>query len=1528
MAEIKTKEYAIVINGVKESIDAVESLNKSLEKLEERFKALEDKLNLNIKVNTPNIEQLEDIVTSASYDDVKKQDNSALEEADKLQRDILATEEKLAEVRDENYKKLYHMKEELKEYTAIAKAQAAREENQQGLYDTNTMFGIKGQLKSIKTEMQTLDIDSDRFRELTQQANELNNKLKEIEQSYGVFGRNVGNYANSIVEGIQNVKINVNGVDREFSSAKEASRELGNELKNMAVNGKQGTKEFKELQKAVAKLNSDLKDATVSSSAMDNLLDTMQSFASIGSIATGFSALFGFDDTEIEKSIQKLVALQNVMKGLEEIKQQMNTGEGIGGWLSKGNELIDQFAAKVTGLDKAQQALNTTNAATKASTEGLTVAQEAQTVATTTTTVATKALSMALKAIGIGLVISLVAILITYWKDIYKWFTDTIPVLKNLSTWFDKIMAVAAGVGNAVLNYVVQPFATLGKTIKALMEGNFKDIPSIITNGMKKTFNVVKNFQNGFNREVQRQQESHNEKMRASQLKANEEALKDEEAKYGKSHARTQAYLKKQLSLVKKGSQEEKDLQRRLWEDQRQQREENQRKASKDQQKYNKEVTDADKELVRLRIENMKEGLRKTITQLEEERKAKLAKIKADGVLVEQLTLETNKLYDKKVEEAHRKHGEELIKIQENVYKRLLEERIKYVQRYQSLATINEENSIVNLRNAKTEYYNQGISSYGIQGKNQYSSQTRQRLRIISEERTEIVEEYKKLIDVQREYSTSYNMFMAKELEKNEELTKAEQNRLKVKKEVNKKLEELEKQHTAMSQEEYEKRGLDILERYDEADREAKKYAENFKKLQEQADSMSESEYNRLADEYLEKATYYLEIRKKVEEEMNTLNVARKTMSDEEYETKKIEIQKLLDVEDKKIERLKETYAKESSALKEETERKLKIYDEYKAELDKKYVTEEDRILTSTTLQMLYEENYTRSLTDTFKQRLSAVDSYWQMRITNEKTNAELAYQTEKEAEELNRKKLEMEEEASWKEQLKQFDEYRTKKIEEVKVQAEEEKWTEEELNIELNNIDREYQKISEEAYKNHTDNLQVIDFEHSSKMVSIENSKNEKLKRVNAEYYQDQLQEYRDFQTALSNLESKQPVMNIWGIVNLKQTNKNNKELQDSYNQLATNLANTRAKLNKDFKDGLIDEEVYRSSLRELDSFSADLGDKLDDVQHKLSTFGNIEYLADGINYWVQAVGQSLNSVLSSLSEITDNYYASEIEKQQEYIDQLQDMYDLQEEITRQHADALSAIEDELSTARGDRRQQLIDQLNAEMAAQRASLAQQKKIEAQKKKEDDKQKQLEIDQARAKKRMQEAQAYINMAMSISMAAVNSWPIPAIPMMALAAATGAAQIAAIKSQNIPSYGKGGLIEGKSHKQGGVKATLGLQPIELEGNEYIIRKKTTIENLGLLDFVNKSERKLKLEDFIEFYSSNKVRKSVASANPRNKFESGGQVGVPILRTDIDINNRLLNAFEDYSNRPTVVEVKEILDKTEAVKQVRVLAGLAD
>lgn len=1654
MSEVKTKQYEIVINGVKESVDAVESLNKSLEKLEERFKTLEDKLNLNIKVNTPNIEQeLENIVTSPA-DDVKKQDNRALEEADKLQRDILATEEKLAEVRDENYQKLLHMKEQLKEYNALAKAQAAADENRQGLFDTNTMFGIKGQLKSIKTEMQILDIDSNRFRELTQQANELNNKLKEIEQGYGQYGRNVGNYANSMAEGLQQVKIKVGDTERTFVSAMEAARVLNKELKSMAVNGQQNTKKYQDLDEAVKQLNSTLKDVGASSVVMDNLLDTMQGVTAIASASQGFSAFFGFDNTQIEKSIQKLVALQNVLQGIEVIKKQMKTGEGIGGVLSKGYERIDTMTFKlkrmnvsmlgtgkaahvaaigikamstalkglttlglavlldllVEGIQKVaelvgnwvkgdSELINSTDATTSAvnkqndelqkNLELIKKREEAGDISIT------QARTEAEKAYAKALLESRNAMLKredTYREsgivqsgktDLYLGnaigdkgvttlggFKEEIQSIDDFTKRFDYLMGrvengkditdswkdtasdardelvhmtklVGGDFVNAMNKYAngtaegTRALAEYIAKMDTLTSGKYSQSIKLgidkgyLDSQFAQAWNLYQNFKTDVVGDPIRikldfenlanQIIDASDKFRTSYYNREREKLKEQYNRLSKDEQTAQKglYDKAMASLDK----QEKDTRQKVLEGDRRTADERTRKAKENQKK----VLAAENELTRLRIEQMKDGLRKTITQLEEERKAKLAKIKTDGVMVGQLTLETNQLYDKKVEDARRKHGEELIKIQQDVYKRLLEDRIKYVQRYQSLASINEDNSLVRLNKFRDELYNQSISSYGIQGKNQYSSQTRQRLGIISEERTEIVEEYKKLIDVEQKYNEEKNKLAVEQELISAKILKAEGERTAKQAELYKELEDLEKRHTSKTKEEYVKlRDLAVVAANDisgELENVMKKYND----LMSNSTKMSVKGFHDETENLAKQIELY---KKQYDEQVEIIKDYQESiLATEEtyYLSKQIEIAEQIEVEDKKVEALKREYNSEIKVQQDSYNKQLEVYENYKKELAEKYSTEEQQAQAKYVYQALLEENYNKKLSETFNRRMNIVEDYWTVRIENTKANAELAFQTELELEKLNHQKSLDEAKESWNEQLKQLDDYHQKRIEQVKSQVEGEILTEEEL-FEIINIDREYHKVSEEAFENFTKSIELINEEHAQKVISIENSKNEKIKAVNAEFYQDQLQEYRDFQTALNNLESKQPVKNIWGIVNLKQTNKNNRELQDSYKELAANLANTRKKLNEDYKNGVIDEDVYRSSLRELDSFSADLGDKMDDVSKKLSTFGKIEYLSEGINYWVQAVGQSLNSVLSSLSEITDNYYAGEIEKQQKYIDELQEMYDHQEEITREHADALSAIEDELSTARGDRRQQLIDQLNAEMAAQRASLAQQKKIEAQRKREEEKQKRLEHEQAVAKKRMQEAQAYINMAMSISMAAVNSWPIPAIPMIALATATGAAQIAAIKSQNIPSYGKGGLIEGKSHKQGGVKATLGLQPIELEGNEYIIRKKTTIENLGLLDFVNKSERKLKLEDFIEFYSSNKVRKSVASANPRNKFADGGQV--PILRTDIDINNRLLNAFEDYSNRPTVVEVKEILDKTEAVKQVRVLAGLAD
>ena len=398
------------------------------------------------------------------------------------------------------------------------------------------------------------------------------------------------------------------------------------------------------------------------------------------------------------------------------------------------------------------------------------------------------------------------------------------------------------------------------------------------------------------------------------------------------------------------------------------------------------------------------------------------------------------------------------------------------------------------------------------------------------------------------------------------------------------------------------------------------------------------------------------------------------------------------------------------------------------------------------------------------------------------------------------------------------------------------------------------------------------------------------------------------------------------WGITNLKQTNKNNRELLEAYENMAQKLSEKRTQIIEEYQDGLIDNNIYTQTIREIDAFSADLGTKIDQVKEKLSFGDKWKTMAGDINVWLQAVGQAATSILSSISEITSNHYEKQIEEQEKYIEEYEDLLDKQKEATQEYADAVDEIENELSTSRGDRRQQLIDALNAELAAQRASLAEEKRIEKEKERAEEKKKELEQDQAKAEKKMSVWQARLNAVMAVSMAAVNKWPIPAIPMMALAAAVGAAQIAAAESQNIPSYGEGGIIQGKSHREGGVKAVVGgRQPIELEGKEYIIRKSTATENINLLDYINKSQRKLNLNDFIEFYSGNKAKNSITRVSPKSKFADGGTV-IPSLRTDIDLSDRMLTAFEDYSQRPVVVSVVDIQNATDRVNQVRVLSGL--
>ena len=88
--------FTIQINGVSESVEAITSLNKQLDDLEKRLK---DIANQGVSLN----------VSSGGGDSGGKT-SSELKEVDKLQKQILATKEKIAQADQEEYQELLKQK--------------------------------------------------------------------------------------------------------------------------------------------------------------------------------------------------------------------------------------------------------------------------------------------------------------------------------------------------------------------------------------------------------------------------------------------------------------------------------------------------------------------------------------------------------------------------------------------------------------------------------------------------------------------------------------------------------------------------------------------------------------------------------------------------------------------------------------------------------------------------------------------------------------------------------------------------------------------------------------------------------------------------------------------------------------------------------------------------------------------------------------------------------------------------------------------------------------------------------------------------------------------------------------------------------------------------------------------------------------------------------------------------------------------------------------------------------------------------
>ena len=1388
------KTYQIKINGVQESIDAVKSLNEQLKSLEDRIKVLQDKA-INIKTNVSSVGATTSSASKSASSSVISTENEII----KQQNEELRLQAKINAARDESFKALDATKAQYKEIIADQKQVAAQERINADAY-SHTMQGMKQQLADLKAVINTTVIDEpdglEKISEYTKKANELNEKLLEMEKSYGQFGRQVGNYS-SAFDGLDKVKISVGGTVREFGSAREAIKTLNNELKTMAINGQQDTEAFKELQQKVMELESAVNDAK---KPMDNLMDTMESVMAIANLGQGVRALFGIDDSEIQRSIQKLVALQNVMKGIETINKQIQTREGIGKWIAPLNAGVDTATKKLLTLNTA---LLGTSKAAKAAAVGIKAFS--------------KAIKVALSA-GLLIVVDLLIEGLMSLVDSYNKVDEAAEREKEVQTEVAKAYGDARG---KLLYYktAVDNFNGSKAEEKRLVEELNKEFGDTLGtyNSLAKWQDVLKKKGDAYIQTL------------INQAKA-QAALNEVTAAYMNLETTKQdiASGKYKSWLSTKAQEREKEAYALQQANNRvASSEENLKKIITENDEYNKKhglgnyatqiekngrktvnaVKKVEDELARARISAMKEGLNKTILQLEEERKQRLAKLDRNAKDYKRQEAEINAFYNDRILDESEKWSRKMNKVYSDLYSTISSYATNNLK---MVATETKEELDRALKSADDAMAKNAhkMAGYGLFGRISPKSQASLGIMSISEFKNDyLVNNAKQYIDLEREAITLQA-----------------------------------------------------------------KYELEYKRFQEIKESLGERE--------LESFEKYLERRK------------------QDYE-------ELFD---------------EAKAVKEAL----------KEELDGvEFFNGVSSVPGDELIDALYDEGYAKEISDIFAERMAVQKKYWSdaERITKEgaekekKARLDVMYKEQQDEDAANLtwrdktlqdtrnyyKELKEGYESQLKNGLISQDEFQEKYSEAVKRQEEDIQSIYEEYDKRINNIEVKYE----------TERLNII------------KDSNDKVKKVSIDELNQRMTEMRDFQTQIHNMEQKQPVVNAWGFTNWKETKKNYQEIKDSYRSLGIELVAVRNKAIHILGDKKASKELKdqaESILREARNMAAGIGEALDEVEQKISDWTVIQTFAQEMQMYLQEVMNSFQTIMQAVWDAQDVAFEKQQDELDKWNDELDKKLDEQQEIVEKHKDAIDSIEDELATARGSRRQHLIDQINAEMEAQREARRQEQKIQKEKEKAEKKQEELDKKRKKAEYERNMLQAIVNGAMAVTFAAMNKWPVPAIPMMALAAATTAAQVAIMAANKPFEAGgqlDGGVAQGKRHRDGGIPVLGGRASIE--GGEFITNRITTGKNVDLLDYINSKKKRIDLSDMIEFYGGD-VKKNVKSISPKRVFADGGVLNIPTISNDIDINDRLITAMEAYAERPYYVAVTDIEDKMNQVKYVRTLAGV--
>lgn len=1533
--------FQLKINGIDQSVNAIKALNKELTLLENRLNRL-NKINVNVSPSIQGKDSNKIVRTS-------KQDDSALA---KLTAALDKEKTKQIEMQNEAYREqaalLKQIKEENKQIANGAK-------DIDGNY-TNTLAGMKAKLADMKKELNTMNVDDSGFDGLVSKIRELNDEIKGVEQAYGQFGRNVGNYAdfnkmeedvkaysnsiNELSKRIKELTSQRNTLDVDSQQFKDVSKEIEDltkklkELENagkdlsdidmelmfdgktfskttaligamedklrlLALQGKENTKEYQLLNDQIIRfsdtistVNRNVEKGKTGMKGMVNMIENVKAITAIGGIGSGLSSMFG-GDNNMDGVMTKFAQFSMILQGFGEIQEQINDA--------------------TTGLGKAFQWLAGIMTVDLADKGGKALTGLAKEFETNTDTIANAFNKLISTANEVGDL-----------KELFSQFSeeDETELFRTLYTPFDEEQYVSAS-------------------------KNVREYANELNNLILTNDKVSEAFMD-FTVEVEKTNDSYLE------LKKGAEEAGMSVIEYYKSlneAGKSMSFWDKTTAIVSKG------------------------------------------------IEQLVLVVKKAISTIATFVKAFGPLIIIVGVVLA-LFKALYEVYtriwgDKRFENQLQRTNAAL-----DTNNRMLEDNIKYWKRLDDIMNNSPferadhqvsalTHSLKNVNREMQQFIKDGAGKLGgnwwkqlwrssekdmmadtlekgIKSLNGLSDEdAAKQLKGLLGDRNfsrafaniddlginkDLVERTKRLVS---EMEEQYDSLVDANDEKNRLI--ADGNRASARNDIEALREGFDKRRALLQQQKkeeleqaegHEKLRLSILNKYRQQELTLERdIASEIRRINETIQS------NRTASMA---PGFGRDIQGTRDAE-----AAEKANARDNYEKGMYESEEQFN---KHLNSISAKYARQRSDMYRDRNKQIlddqrawarlsiQLYIDYADSLRNIARQIEDIKADALTMDIdinaedamkgvLYGGNEydTSNLDKYFKEILRLENEYNEEVINNNLKNANMQYERALEDE--------------------------TKRI------ADRKKVIQQQLDDEINSLKdklkegvisrAEYNKRVEELTK--VSNDTILNEEQLSKemLIALEEKYQKDVLKVqqdgeknrlanNKRYYDSlvsNLTEYNsnlltEFDKAFEPSDRDNPLSQYWNTKSLDEYVNGVKGAIANLEGQKTNIENTMEELRKQFELGEISVEDYKN-------YKVNLEKELTDIKAVTDNKGAL--INESVKRWVDKAAshignylQTLNGMFNTIMEMASRdlqFKKDQLDKEQEIInermealreegDRIKAEYDRQEEIAREHADKINDIEDELKTARGDRRDALIDDLARERAAQESALKlkekqqrEQEKIEKRKeaeakKQEELKKKQVEID--RQMKRVQQkqaiAQAIMNTFSGATMAlATYPWPFSGV-IAGIVTALGLANVAQISSQK---FAEGGLLKGRSHSQGGIP--VGNTGIEVEGNEYVVNKYSTNHNLSLLEFINSNKKKITLDDIVDFYSDRPI---IRNTGYKRVFETGGKL--PTM--DIDRDKKVTRVINEGDDRPVVVSVVDINNAQDNLREVEVLSGL--